>query len=77
MTDPMYMLDEEILVFRARQFGARIYHAAGFPEFAKRVELGFEDQSNPVRLGKFFLEPPPSHDEEYFAAWDCAVTMPT
>jgi hypothetical protein len=48
------MTDEEWRVHQARQFGAGMYRAEGYAEFAQRVEEGLEDQCNPVRLGRFY-----------------------
>ena len=55
------MTDDEYRVHQSRQFGARMYRAEGFESFALRVEEGLEDDCNPVRLGRFFQNLPPSH----------------
>jgi hypothetical protein len=54
------MSDLEYRVYQSRQFGARIYRAEGHEWFARRVEEGFEDDCNPVRLGRFFRNLPDS-----------------
>jgi hypothetical protein len=51
LTDDAFCLD------RARDWAARRYRAAGYQDFAKRVEKGLEDDCSQVRLGRFFFEP--------------------
>lgn len=48
------MTDDQYQVYQSRQFAARIYRTEGHDWFARRVEGGFEDHCNPVRLGRFF-----------------------
>jgi hypothetical protein len=52
------MSDHQYQVYLSRQFGARMYRDEGHEGFARRVEAGFEDSSNPVRLGRFFQNLP-------------------
>lgn len=52
------MTDWEWRLLQARQFGARMYRAEGYGQFARRVEQGLEDDCGPVRLGRFFHNVP-------------------
>lgn len=58
MKDVQDMSDDEWLLLKSRQFGARMYRAEGHEWFARRIEDGLEDHCNPVRLGRFFQDLP-------------------
>jgi hypothetical protein len=64
MKDIQDMTDVEYRELKARQFAARMYRAEGYPEFAGRVEGGFEDNCNAVRLGRFFENLPDCRVEQ-------------
>ena len=50
------MTEKEIQLCRARNRAASMYRAEGHDWFADRVELGLEDQCNPMRIAQFYLE---------------------
>lgn len=70
MQNPMEMTDTEFCLYQARQRAAQTYRFEGYPEFAERVEMGFEDSCSQVRLQRFLIEPAPPVTAEFLAAWN-------
>ena len=70
MKDVQDMTEEEYVLYKAREWASGRYRAAGFSDFASRVERGLEDRCSQVRIGRFFFDSPEPHDPAYIFAWN-------
>ena len=77
MTDVMDMTDDEFCLYRAREWAAHRYRAAGYYAFATRVEKGLEDDCSQVRLGYFFFEPPRAAGPAFILTWSELACLST
>ena len=75
MMDVQSMTDDAFCLYQARQWAAARYRSNGHNTFADRVEIGLEDQSSQVRLGRFFFEPSLPLSPAFIIAWDAVASF--